>query len=207
MILRHLMASTRYLVLLAVIGTLVGSVGLLVYELLVVGGAVADVIADSALSSKSAKAHAVGLIEAIDIFLIAIAAYITSLAFYSLFVDDTLPLPNWLAIHDLDDLKSNLLSVVIAVLAVVFSREAVVWDGHRDLFGFDVAVAIVIVIVGLTLFLAKKKAHRPPRPAEGGCARLDKAKAVTAAAHNLTRLRHSILTRGEESVARDRIYY
>lgn len=155
MILKHVMASTRFLVLLAVLGTLAGAVGLLVYEFLVVCTAIVAVIRHSALSAASAKAHAVGLIEAIDIFLIAIAAYITSLGFYSLFVDDSLPLPKWLAIRDLDDLKSNLVSLVIAVLAVLFLREAVVWDGHRNLFGFGVALAIVIL--ALTVFLAKKK--------------------------------------------------
>lgn len=69
------------------------------------------------ISSKSAKVFAVGLIEAVDVFLIAIALYIISLGLYVLFVDDRLPLPRWLEIQDLDDLKGHLVSVVIAVLA------------------------------------------------------------------------------------------
>jgi uncharacterized membrane protein YqhA len=73
---------------------------------------------------------------------------------YVLFIDDTLPLPAWLKIHDLDDLKSHLVSSVIAVLAVLFMREAVAWDGQRDLLGFGVALALVIAV--LTLYLAVK---------------------------------------------------
>ena len=107
------------------------------------------------MSAKAAKALAVGLIEAVDVFLIAVAVYITSLGLYVLFVDDTLPLPRWLQVRDLEDLKNNLVSVVIAVLAVLFLREAVAWDGSRNLLAFGAALALVIA--SLTFFLAKKR--------------------------------------------------
>jgi hypothetical protein len=45
-------------------------------------------------------------------------------------------------------------SVVIAVLAVLFLREAVAWDGSRHLLGLGAPVALVIA--ALTFFLAKK---------------------------------------------------
>ncbi len=63
------------------------------------------------------------MVEAVDAFLIAIAVYIISIGLYSLFIDDKLPLPKWLEVHNLEDLKGNLVSVVIAVLAVLFLRE------------------------------------------------------------------------------------
>ena len=47
-------------------------------------------------------------------------------------------------VHSLDDLKENLVSVVIAVLAVLFLREAVAWEGGRDLLPFGGALALVI---------------------------------------------------------------
>lgn len=153
-ILGRLLIGSRYIVLLAVVSTFVASLALLVYEVVVVVEAVAEIIRASSVSPKAAKALAVGLIEAIDVFLIAIAAYITSLGFYALFVDDSLPLPRWLEVHDLDDLKNNLMSVVIAVLAVLFLREAVAWDGSRDLLGLGAPVALVVA--ALTFFLARK---------------------------------------------------
>ena len=76
---------------------------------------------------------------------------IIALGLYALFVDDTLPLPHWLEIHDLDDLKAKLLSVVVVVLAVLFLGEVVKWDGRRELLGLGVAIAAVIA--GLTFFL------------------------------------------------------
>lgn len=152
--LRRSLAATRYIALLAVLGTFIASVALLLYEVAVVVMGVVDVVREASISPKDAKIFAVGLIGAVDVFLIAIAVYITSLGIFALFVDDTLPLPAWLKFHDLDDLKSNLVSVVIAVLAVLFLREAVAWDGTRDLLGFGAALALMIV--ALTFFLAKK---------------------------------------------------
>jgi len=119
----------------------VGSAALLVYEVFVIGEAVLETILSGSLSPKVAKVLAVRLIEALDVFLIAIVAQIIGLGLYVLFIDDTRPLPAWLKISNLDDLKSQLVRSVIAVLAVLFMREAVTWDGQRDLLGFGVALA------------------------------------------------------------------
>ena len=152
--LKRALGLSRYVVLIAVAGALIGSTALLVYEAIVIADASVQTIRSHGLSPKIAKVLAVGLIEAIDIFLIAIVGQIIGLGLYVLFVDDRLPLPSWLRIRDLDDLKSHLVSSVIAVLAVLFAREAVAWDGQRDLLGFGVALALVIA--ALTLYLAVK---------------------------------------------------
>ena len=157
MIFKRALASSRYITLIAVVGSLVGSAALLAYEAFVIGEAVLETILSGSLSPKIAKVLAVGLIEALDVFLIAIVAQIIGLGLYVLFIDDTLQLPTWLKISDLDDLKSHLVSSVIAVLAVLFMREAVAWDGQRDLLGFGVALALVIAV--LTLFLKLKAKH------------------------------------------------
>ncbi|MCC6198422.1 MAG: YqhA family protein [Burkholderiales bacterium] len=149
--LRRILASSRFITLIAVAGTFVASSALIVYEALVIGEMLVDVWRVGNVSSKDAKIFAVGLIEAVDVFLIAIALYIISLGLYALFVDDSLPLPAWLRIQSLDDLKGHLVSVVIAVLAVLFLREAVAWDGTRDILAFGGALALVIV--ALTLYL------------------------------------------------------
>ncbi|HOW74826.1 MAG TPA: YqhA family protein [Candidatus Competibacteraceae bacterium] len=156
--LRRALISSKYIVYIAIIGTFITSLALLVYETLVVAAAVVDVVQEGAVSPKIAKALAVGLIEAVDVFLIAIAVYIISLGLYSLFIDDTLPLPRWLEVHNLDDLKGNLVSLVIAVLAVLFLREAVAWDGSHDLLAFGTPVALIIAV--LTFYLKKKEERK-----------------------------------------------
>src|SRR5262245_46909329 len=152
--LRRLLASSRYVVLVAIFGTFVASLALLVYEAIVVAAAVVGVVRAGAVSARSSKTLAVGVIEAADVFLIGVALYITGLGLYALFVDSTLPLPRWLEVHDLDDLKDNLISLVIAVLAVLFLREAVAWDGSREILAFGASLALVVA--ALTLFLTKK---------------------------------------------------
>lgn len=152
---RRLLSVSRLFVTLAVAGILASSVALLIYEGFVIAMAVANTIADGTISPKIAKTLAVGLIEAVDIFLIAVVAHIIGLGLYKLFVDPELPLPAWLRIRDMDDLKSHLASSVIAVLAVLFMREAVGWDGQRDL--LQLGGAIAMIIVALTIYLVAKK--------------------------------------------------
>jgi len=155
--LRNILASSRFITLIAVVGTFVGSSALIVYEAIVIATSLADAWQAADFSAKAAKLFAVGLIEAVDVFLIAIALYIISLGLHALFVDDKLPLPKWLRIENLDDLKGHLVSVVIAVLAVLFLREAVAWDGTRDILSFGAALALVIV--ALTYYLARLGKH------------------------------------------------
>ncbi len=152
--LRRTLASSRYLVVIAVLGTLAASLTLLVYEALVVAEGVIEAIRIGSVSAAKAKLLAVDLIQAVDIFLIAIAVYMISLGLYVLFIDESLPLPRWLVFRDLEDLKANLVSIVIAVLAVLFLREAVSWDGQSNL--LELAAALALMIAVLIFFLSRK---------------------------------------------------
>jgi uncharacterized membrane protein YqhA len=156
--LRRILASSRYIMIVPVIATFLGSVALILYETVVLFLTTASVLQDRSLSPKSVKIFAVGIVEAVDVFLIAIAVYIISIGLYSLFVDDKLPLPKWLEIDNLEDLKANLVSVVIAVLAVLFLREAVAWDGVRNIAAFGGALALVVA--ALAFFLMKINIRR-----------------------------------------------
>jgi uncharacterized membrane protein YqhA len=149
----RVLASSRYMMVIIVIATYVGALALIIYDTIVLALAIVDVIRAGAATQASAKAFAVELIEAVDVFLIAIAVYIVSVGLYALFVDDSLPLPRWLEVHNLEDLKANLVSVIIAVLAVLFLREAVVWEPGRDLPAFGAALALVVA--ALAFFLAQ----------------------------------------------------
>ena len=156
--LHRLFSSTRYIVLIPIIGTFVAAVGLMVYEAIFLTSTLIDIVYGGAISPKDVKTLAVGVIEAVDIFLIGIAIYMISIGLFTLFVDDTLPLPRWLIVQDFEDVKANLVSVVIAVLAVLFLREAVAWNGERDILGFGSALALVIA--ALSLYLGLKKGQK-----------------------------------------------
>lgn len=156
--LRRVLITSRYVVSVAVVGTFVAALTLIVFEAIVIGKIVVEVVRETGISPKAGKTLAVGLIEAIDVFLIAIVAYIISLGLYVLFVDAALPLPSWLKINDLEDLKNNLVSVLIAVFAVLFLREAVARSSELDLLSLGAALALMIT--ALTFYLAMKGAQK-----------------------------------------------
>ncbi len=155
---RTILASSRYLVLIAIVATFLGAIALMIFEAAVVVVSLVEIATSTEFTPKNAKHIAVGLIEAVDVFLIAIAMYMMSLSLYALFVDEKLPLPRWLKVSDLEDLKANLVSIVIAVLAVLFLRQAVAWEGGTDILALGVALALVIA--SLTFFLAKKSTRK-----------------------------------------------
>ena len=107
---------TRYFILAPITGLAVAAV-------VMTGVAVVDVIH---LTKEALTGHAeistliVGFIEVADIFLLAVVLYIMSVGLYELFIDNNLPLPEWLVINNLEDLKEKLVGVVIVVLAVFF---------------------------------------------------------------------------------------
>jgi uncharacterized membrane protein YqhA len=152
-LLRSILVSGRFIVIIAIVGTFVSSVALMIYQGLIMAQALTRVFLEGAVSASAGKALAVGLIQAIDVFLIAIVAYITSVGLYALFVEDTLPLPRWLQIHDLEELKRHLVSVIVAVLAVLFLAEAVTRAGELDLMSLGITLAIMIA--ALTFFIMR----------------------------------------------------
>jgi uncharacterized membrane protein YqhA len=154
---RHLLISGRLCILIAVVCSFVVSLTLLAYG---AGQTVSMVITVLTMghSSKEAKTVILSFIEIIDLFLLATVFYITALGLYSLFIDDHLAVPVWLEIHNLDDLKSKLASVVIVILSVVFLGQAVKWEGGTDILYFGVSIAMVSA--ALTYFLS----HHSKKP-------------------------------------------
>src|SRR5262245_4700941 len=127
---RRAVGLSRYVVIVAVISTLISSMALLVYGALMELAAVVSALLTASVSTKGGKALALSFIEATDIFLIGIVLFIFSLGLYTLFIDDKLPLPAWLEIRTLEDLKAQLVSVVIAALAVIFLGFVVQWEAE-----------------------------------------------------------------------------
>jgi uncharacterized membrane protein YqhA len=164
--LRQILASSRYIVFVAVIAALLASVALILYEAIVIAEVIFNAVTQGGFLPQPSKALAVGLIEALDVFLIAIVALIIGLGLHALFVDDTLPLPRWLKIDNLEDLKRHLVSIIIAVLAVLFLREAV--ERAKDLDLLRLAAALAIMIAALVLFIALQDHHRKNGSSDGG---------------------------------------
>jgi len=112
----RIVSATRYFIVVPSIVTLLGAVALTLVGTYEAVHGVQEWLHDPA----DAKHLLLALIEATDAFLLATVLYVVALGLWELFVDDTVPLPKWLEIHTLDDLKSKLIGVVITVLAVLF---------------------------------------------------------------------------------------
>jgi uncharacterized membrane protein YqhA len=107
---------TRFLVAIPVLGLFASALTLTVMAAV----ETARIIGHAAVGELLKKDAVLEFIELADVFLLATVLYIMSLGLYELFIDDSAPLPEWLTIHSLDDLKSKLVGVIAVVLAVSF---------------------------------------------------------------------------------------
>jgi uncharacterized membrane protein YqhA len=97
-------------------------------------------------------------IEILDLFLLVAVVEVVSFGLYQLHFNQHLPLPQWMKIDSLDELKSKLVTVTITVLAVSFLGEAAVATGGPDILYLGAASALVIT--ALTYFLSQfEKRH------------------------------------------------
>jgi uncharacterized membrane protein YqhA len=144
---------TRYLVAAPILGLFVAAVVL-------TGVAVVDV---AKISVAALSAHAplnkvvVGFIEVADVFLLAVVLYIMSLGLYELFIDSHLPLPEWLVVRSLEDLKEKLIGVVVVVLAILFLGRVIESQNPIELLYMGVGIAAVIA--SLAYFASKVLLH------------------------------------------------
>ncbi len=149
--LRRILASSRYLVVIAVIGSFLAALVVLVYGGLTVLSIGLDAFSHGAFNVNGAKHLSVEFIEVIDLLLLGTVLYIIALGLYELFIDETLPTPSWLVITSLDDLKVKLTGIIIVLLAVTFLAEVVNWDGSSNILYLGVAVGLVLFALGYIL--------------------------------------------------------
>ena len=142
---QRLLGSSRWIILLAVIGAFFSAMTLLVYAAGVVFVTIKDLIGDLHFNEKGAKELSVTFIQLVDLFLLGTVIYIIAIGLYELFIDDSLPMPGWLHIGTLDSLKEKLIGVVILLLGVTFLGQAVTWSGNDNIIYFGGAIALVIL--------------------------------------------------------------
>ena len=154
----RVLSASRYLIVIGVITSLLLAIALLIAGL-VRAGVLIVTFMPAMLEAGATKSLAVGSIEIADILLIAVVLYIVATGLYELFIGDV-DLPAWITITSLDDLKDKLLSIVVAVLDVAFLVQVVNWDGTRNLLPFGLAIASVVLALGVLNFLQKRSGER-----------------------------------------------
>ncbi len=152
--LHRILAKSRYLMLIAVLGSFAASVTLLIYGAAETIITIVHALSAGVVSNENSKRLVLSFIEVVDLFLLATVFYITALGLYELFIDERIKVPDWLEIHTIDDLKSKLTSVIVVVLSVLFLSEVVKWDGGTNILPFGASIALVIA--SLTYFLSSQ---------------------------------------------------
>jgi len=158
--LRNIFSVSRFIIGLAVLGSFVGSAILLVIATAslfsIAWNEIVNFEPDN-LGGRHIDRLAVELIEIIDIILLGTVLYIVALGLYQLFIDHNLPLPRWLKVNDLTDLKRDLIGVVVVLLGVSFLGEVVNWEGENTILPLGAAIAFVIAALGFILWLTPAK--------------------------------------------------
>jgi len=149
--LRRILASSRYFIIIAVLGSFLAAIALIFYGGLTTVNILIEVFTHATFTIVGAKHLAVECIEVIDLFLLATVLYIVALGLYELFIDENLPVLPWLVITNLDDLKAKLTGVITVSLAVTFLAYVVEWDGNTNILALGVSVGLVLFALSFLL--------------------------------------------------------
>ncbi len=149
----RMVASSRFFVLVATISLFLGFMATMVSTIIVTVTTILHAIGGDLTQNEMIGK----LIKQADYALLATVLYVLALGLYSLFVDDKIPMPGWLRIQALGQLKELLAGVVVVAIAVIFLGQALTWDGTTDLLAPGLASAAVIAALALFLWQASRE--------------------------------------------------
>ncbi len=143
---KKLMSVTRYAVFVPALASIVGAL------LLMAQGSYAMVMAvvDAVTENYGLKATIVEVLTAVDAILLGTVLLVIGYGLYELFIDAELDVPLWLRVNNLDDLKSKLIGVVVAIIAVVFVGVFVDSNRTEDVIAYGVGAGALVA--GLAIF-------------------------------------------------------
>jgi uncharacterized membrane protein YqhA len=138
----RILGSSRFLILIAVVGSYLAATTLIIYGGLNVVFISLGTLTKGRPTPEGAKELIVSSIETIDLFLLCVVLYIIASGLYRLFVGP-IDIPSWLIIHNLDGLKSQLVNVIIVLLGVIFLGQVVTMHGGLDILYMGIGIGAV----------------------------------------------------------------
>lgn len=157
---RTLLGGSRRVIVFAVFATFIGAM------LLLVGSAIAavrlvwiEVLGGGVdrFSVHHVDHLGVQVVKLTDTILLGTVLYIISLSLYQLFIDDTIPVPKWMRVHDLMELKRDLVSVTVVLLSVTFLGEVVDRSSDDNILPLGLAIAAVTIALAFFNWLSPKE--------------------------------------------------
>jgi len=114
------------------------------------------VVIESICDKTTVKDVIVDVLTAIDAILLGTVLLVIGFGLYELFIDTNIQVPPWLRVEDLDDLKSKLIGVVVAIIAVVFVGIFVDSNRASDVISYGVGAGALVVGLAIFAFATKK---------------------------------------------------
>jgi uncharacterized membrane protein YqhA len=150
---KRIMGLTRYAVFVPAIASIIGAL------LLMAQGSWAMLMAviDSVSNGYGLKETIVEVLTAVDAILLGTVLLVIGYGLYELFIDADLDVPQWLRVYDLDDLKSKLIGVVVAIVAVVFVGVFVDSNRASDVISYGVGAGALVVGLAIFAFATRKE--------------------------------------------------
>jgi uncharacterized membrane protein YqhA len=150
---KQLFGVTRYAVVIPSLASILGAL------LLMAQGSVemVFVIIDAISNQSTLKESIVDVLTAVDAILLGTVLLVIGYGLFELFIDDELPVPLWLRVYDLDDLKSKLIGVVVAIIAVVYVGIFVDANRSKDVLSYGVGAGALVVGLAIFAYATKKE--------------------------------------------------
>lgn len=158
---RRILGATRYAVIVPAIAAILGAL------LLMVQGSIAMVMAiiGSVTGRSYLKDTIVEVLTAVDAILLGTVLLVIGYGLYELFVDNNIQVPEWLQVRDLDDLKSKLIGVVVAIIAVIFVGVFVDVNRAADVVAYGVGAGALVAGLAIFAYATRKPSSgmKPPK--------------------------------------------
>jgi uncharacterized membrane protein YqhA len=148
-----LLARARYAVFIPALASILGAL------LLMFQGSVAMVVVvmDVVTEGTKLKLTIVEILTAVDGILLGTVLLVIGYGLYELFIDENLEVPLWLRVQNLDDLKSKLIGVVVAIISVIFVGVFVDTNRAADVISYGVGAGAILTGLALFAFATRKE--------------------------------------------------
>jgi uncharacterized membrane protein YqhA len=148
----RILARARYAVFIPALASILGAL------LLMFQGSVAMIqtIVDVVTEGTKLKLTIVDILTAVDAILLGTVLLVIGYGLYELFIDEDLDVPPWLQVQDLDDLKSKLIGVVVAIISVIFVGVFVDTDRASDVISYGVGAGALVTGLAVFAFATRK---------------------------------------------------
>lgn len=149
---QRLLINTRYFILLPIIGLILSSVFFFIFGgvglIRVLGELIVGWLNGAVHQGAEARAEVIiEVVEFVHVFLVGTVLFITAIGLYQLFIHE-IQFHSWLQIDNVEELETNLVGVLVVVMAVDFLGTVFIGQ-TENLLQYGAGIALPIAALGL----------------------------------------------------------